>query len=349
MATFTGTAGADKFIGGANVEDFFNFRPTNLSGVDVVKGGTGTEVDLLRLTATGTVTSAAFARVTGIEEIQLAAGGNNIALVNANFATSHDKTLTVRAGAGSDRVNAIAVTDDSFKLNIIAGAGNDTLYGGDSADTFHFAAAELSSGDTVAGRGGTDILKLTTAGVITATALTNVSGIEEIRLAAGASTVTLSNAFVGSAESDVVTIRGGTGIVVDATTVSAPNGIVVIGSAARDVVAGGAGNDILYSKGGVDLLSGGAGDDVIYTGAANLSHGAQFYGDDGNDRLEYNVVAVDGNAPLIFGGEGNDTLFHAGDRSVTLILNSSVPTRASATSSIFAAWRTPTGRRVRAL
>ena len=71
------------------------------------------------------------------------------------------------------------------------------------------------------------------------------------------------------------------------------------GADGNDVIAGGAGEDLIYGEGGADTISGGADDDTVYGGAGDDS----ISGNNGDDFL----LGGDGD-DNINGGNGNDTL-----------------------------------------
>ena len=70
MANFTLTAGIDTFTGTAGELNRFFFVPANLQPTDTITGGaTGGFVDILSVTAGGTITAGQFAGVTNVEEL----------------------------------------------------------------------------------------------------------------------------------------------------------------------------------------------------------------------------------------------------------------------------------------
>ena len=79
MAVFTLTAGVDNFTGIAGQDNTFQFTPLTLQSTDTVTGGaTGVFIDILSLTAAGTITAAQFAGVTNVERLDLPDGGNTV-------------------------------------------------------------------------------------------------------------------------------------------------------------------------------------------------------------------------------------------------------------------------------
>ena len=63
MTTFILTTGTDNFTGTAGQDNTFNFTPSTLQGADIVTGvAGGAFIDILQLTAGGTVGSRAIRR-----------------------------------------------------------------------------------------------------------------------------------------------------------------------------------------------------------------------------------------------------------------------------------------------
>lgn len=95
------------------------------------------------------------------------------------------------------------------------------------------------------------------------------------------------------------------------------------GTAASELLTGGAGQDIIWGQGGADTLVGGAGNDGLYSGEFGGDREPDFVGDrldggDGNDQL----TGGSGNDMLIggpgtnnlIGGDGYDTAIYSGVR-----------------------------------
>jgi hypothetical protein len=130
-------------------------------------------------------------------------------------------------------------------------AGADHFTGGAGKDVFSFSAANLGKGDVVAGAGGADTLKLTSAGTIRAS---GVGGVETYLLAAGGGNVlTLANANFAGAIGSTITVDGGNAAdILSEAGVSGRDKAVLDGKAGADtliagrnaVLAGGAGKDL---------------------------------------------------------------------------------------------------------
>ena len=87
MAVFVLTAAVDNFTGLAGEDNTFQFTPTTLQPTDTVTGGaTGVFIDILSLTAPGTITAAQLAGVTNVERLELPNGTNNVTLTSGMVA-----------------------------------------------------------------------------------------------------------------------------------------------------------------------------------------------------------------------------------------------------------------------
>lgn len=258
----TAATGDVVFRGGAGT-DTFRFDATALTRTDVVAGGDG--YDRLVLGAPGVVVYTAFRGVSGIEEIELTQGETRLqiddAAVRANAAT-----LTIRGSAGNDRVNAAGVSAD-HAFAFVAGSGNDYFASGAGDDLFSFAAANLTSADTIIGGAGTDRLLLSGAGVVVYSALSGVSGIEELVLSAGGIGLQVGDAFA-AANAASLTFRGSDGNDrVNASTVTAAHALTMVAGGGDDALLGGAGDDTFRFDATqltrADIVQGGAGFDTL--------------------------------------------------------------------------------------
>ncbi|EKD72565.1 MAG: hypothetical protein ACD_45C00640G0001, partial [uncultured bacterium] len=168
-------------------------------------------------------------------------------------------------------------------------SGTDTLTGTEAdGDTFTTSDANFAAADTLSAGLGSDTLIFTNAATITSAELADKTGIDVMQLG-GNSTITLSDAFVDTSDSDSVRINnstytvsldssalnaartvtiGGTGAVTlsAAGKVSAVAGVntTMNGSSGADTLTGNSGADTLKGAYGGDTISAGAGNDVIY-------------------------------------------------------------------------------------
>ncbi|MDD2697778.1 MAG: calcium-binding protein [Arcobacteraceae bacterium] len=149
----TSGSGVDNLSGG-NGDDTFVFTFANLTSADKIAGDNGTDTMQFTDAVTFNTAYGEFYNKTGIEKLQLDGGGEatmNIYMVNAGVreidgslsgATEHltingsyasnSQNLTLKGGAGDDK--------------IYAGKGTDTLTGGAGADTFIFSGVLKANG-----------------------------------------------------------------------------------------------------------------------------------------------------------------------------------------------------------
>src|SRR5262249_28931852 len=141
--------------------------------------------------------------------------------------------------------------------------GNDTFTGGTGNDFFAFAAAELTTSDTIdGGPVGYDALYISTPGTVSASAFNHVTGIEALVIGPGAHAITLSEGLVAVGSFAVVDGTGDN--VVDAAGVGATTTIAFYGAGGADTLKGGSGNDyFVMPDAQFAELGGGAGLDRI--------------------------------------------------------------------------------------
>jgi Ca2+-binding RTX toxin-like protein len=323
MTTFTGNPGQnDTFLGGA-AADLFLFNPLDLTGGDVLTGGAG--LDILRLTAAGSVNAAALANVTQIEQIDLSGAGNTIT-VNSAILAANGGVLTVIGNVGGDRIDATQVVNAAYRLDVTAGAGgNDTFLGGAGNDIFRATSTSLSANDSFAGGGGNDTLVIAGGGTLTAPALFGVTGIELLYLG-NPTSISLTNGVVNQNAASLTIVGSSGNDTVDASAVSiTTRGIAVQAGTGNDVLKGGLGSDIFqFAAAGLtmaDSISGGTGaaiDQITLTtagavSAANLAglSGIERYAlAAGGNAIAFSdaVMAANGAVATVIGGIGNDSI-----------------------------------------
>lgn len=256
----TGGNGGSSITGGSgddtisiNASDFI----ANHTGgdADTMIGGAGTN-DVLIFTDAATVTSAAFAHVTGIEAITLAnVTGNNIQINDAMASATttfmgFQSALTITGGGGNDTIDGSSVTTQI--LSIYSGGGADQLIGGAANDYFSVDAANFNSNDnTITGGTGTDRLTFTGTGAIASAAFTHVTGIERIDLNSNSVAInaTVASSATGGA---ALTINGN-----DADTIDASAATVGVDITGGSIMTGGSGADTIYGGYGNDIIIGG--------------------------------------------------------------------------------------------
>src|SRR5262245_51999883 len=114
MALFTLTAGVDNFNGTAGQDNTFQFTSSTLQSTDTVTGvAAGAFIDILSLTAAGTILGTQFAGVTNIERLVLPDGTNNITLTNGlvNGTNLAGGIFQVVGGTGGDTVDGSGINN----------------------------------------------------------------------------------------------------------------------------------------------------------------------------------------------------------------------------------------------
>jgi Ca2+-binding RTX toxin-like protein len=120
-------------LGGVDTVTINDLRATDVREVKVDLGAAGDAVDGAADTVTAIGTNSA-------NTINVTGAGGNIAVaglaaaINIEHSEAQD-ALVIRSLGGNDTINAAALSADSAKLTIDAGAGNDTILGGRGADT----------------------------------------------------------------------------------------------------------------------------------------------------------------------------------------------------------------------
>ena len=183
---------------------------------------------------------------------------------------------------------------------------DETLTGGDSADTFVFGQGH--GNDVISGfTNGEDLIDLTQfpaiSGFSDLTVTSDENGVTIDLTAHGGGTILLQGFHIDDLDASdfVFPIAGTTG---DDTIYGGGGDDVIYGGAGDDWFFGGADDDTIYGGAGNDTIIGDAGDDMIYGGEDDDFIVARtgedtIYGGAGDDR--------------IYGGVGDDTIYGGGD------------------------------------
>jgi hypothetical protein len=219
--TGTGTTGIALTDGGQAVSatgaDTIKALNLSTSGATVINTTGMTALTSVAQTGAGGVTvNSTIADGTNADKlatVTTGAGADSVRITTAtaadNLGTTIDETVnaSVSTGAGVDRIVVATSSSGTGKTTVDAGAGSDTiilssigtgansLSGGADNDTFRIGDLSTIATTTISGGDGTDVLRTTQTGQFTATHYTtlvaNVSSIETLQLASGATTVTL--------------------------------------------------------------------------------------------------------------------------------------------------------------
>jgi len=281
-------------------------------GADTIDGGAGLDTLDYRYSASAVILDVNAGRGNGTAAS--AATGDRFTGIERFNGSNHDDTFVLTSGEAAEDVT---IDGGNGRDMFFGGAMGATLFGGAGNDIFrdtgYGTEAHGGAGDDlfvspnfgarVYGGDGTDTL--TYASVTSAVRLEfyQHDGIERI-IGSNQS----DRIEAGSAAGERVTIEGGAG----ADELSGGAGADwLYGGADRDVMSGSFGDDYLYGGDGNDDLRGGSGNDWMRGGAGNdmMSGDAgrnTMWGDDGDDRM------TTGEAGLMMGGNGNDTLLMGG-------------------------------------
>jgi hypothetical protein len=315
---YTTGAGTDSFTGGFE-NDVVRVSAASVGG-DTLTGGTGTN--------TLTLASAGSANLGGVSKfatINLAVGNSTV--------TVTDKTLsggavTINDGAsGNNSVSAAGDTAASTgkTLTYVARTGTDSFTGGFENDKISVAAASVG-GDTLTGGSGTNTLTLTTAGIAN---LGGVSKFATINLAAGNSTVTVTDTTLSGGSVTISDGASGNNSVSAAGDTAASKGktLTYIARAGTDHFTGGFENDkvtVSAASVGGDTLTGGSGANTLVlttAGAVNLGGVSNFATINlatGNNTVTVTDTTLSGGSVAVHGGaSGNNSISAAGDTAAS--------------------------------
>ena len=232
--------------------------------------------------------------------------------VNRNIDLSTTDLNAVYTGAGNDSIRA----GSTRAVQIVAGAGNDTLIGSVGDDVLRGGAGI----DKISGGAGDDVLAVDEQDFLAGvdggkgfdTAVVDTLADLNINMASHDLEM-----FVSGEGNDSISSTGKTAIQVlgrggDDTLQGTAKGDVLLGNVGDDILIGGGGDDYLHGGAGADSLSGGAGQDLLAFDAADLAIGVH-----GGADLDIGLVTSDDAISIdiaahgleyIFSGGGNDSI-----------------------------------------
>ena len=385
MAVITGTAGNDTLTGTSSADTITGLAGDDSingnGGRDTIDGGTGNDTidggngndsiqggddqDLINVTVNqGNDTIAGGEGGTDNDTVAfngVASGAGVTVTYTANEAAGYtfsgggSGTFTqienLLGGGGHDVFNAAATT---IGINILAGAGNDTVTGGTGQDTMDGGTGtdSLSGGggqdvfnvsvnqgtDTITGgETGTDSDTINFNGVAsgagaTVTYTANEAGTFSFA-GGGSGTFSQTEILVGGAGNDSfnagvstvgVSISGGAG------------GDTITGGTANDTLDGGTGTDSLTGGDGADSLTGGTGNDTISGGSGNDTIIAGPTASPGTTAMDLNWINQGGSGTNLSAGFTQNT---GGINVAVSFINdgNNSPTYTVSTSSIYTA------------
>ncbi len=315
--TFVAGTGTDSFTGGFE-NDTVEVAASSVGG-DTLTGGSGTNT--LVLTGAG---STNLSGVTKFPTIDLAATGITLTVTDALLSSG---ALTINDEASGNTVSAASDTAASKAktLTYNAGSGTDSFTGGFENDKVNVSAAAVGS-DTLTGGSGTNTLALTSAGSAN---LGGVSKFATINLAAGNSTVTVTDTTLSGGTVTINDGASGNNSVSAAGDTAASNGKALIYNAGTgtDSFTGGFENDVVRVSAaavGGDTLTGGSGDNTLVltsAGSVNLGGVSKFATINlaaGNSTVTVTDKTLSGGTVTINdGASGNNTISAAGDTAAS--------------------------------
>ena len=317
LDTLDGSVGFDTLFGGSD-----NDTLISTDGNDTLNGQGGVDSftfdadsvqgDIFTITAVGfpmgPTTGIGLARLNlsafttnliGVENFTLNLGGGNDRVTLGDMNGVIDLTkLNINAGAGDDTIDGSLSVNALLALNAIMGDGNDSVIGTPANDTILGEAGN----DIIVGGSGTDSI----VGSDGNDNITSGSGNDTILGGNGNDTIDAGandDTITGDAGDD--SILGGDG----KDTIDGGIGNDFLdGGIDNDSIRGGVGNDKIAGRAGADTIDGGDGADTIKGGSENDS----ILGGAGNDlvdgELGNDTLNGQGDNDFLLGGDGNDSI-----------------------------------------
>ncbi|MDD4949248.1 hypothetical protein [Sulfuricurvum sp.] len=261
-------------------------RQADLASTDTIAVGTG--ADELILTGTGSVVDADFTLVSGLEKVTLSDTGAASVVMGELGKTAGVRTINASASTAASSVDLSSMTTADVAMSITTGTGNDLV---------KMKAGYLTSADTINGGTNTtvDTLEIIGTGsiVIADADLTNVSGIETLKLTSSATTATNTITFAEEAKGAGITTIDASGIV--------QGGNITTFDFSTATTNGG------YT------IKGGAGADTIKMNAGDLTSADTIIGNSGSDLLEFTTAINSTDSTILAHVDVEKIKLHAGD------------------------------------
>ncbi|MGL5839641.1 MAG: cadherin domain-containing protein [Sphingorhabdus sp.] len=299
-----GELGNDSIFGGLDADNIDGGDGDDIihgeGGADTVSGGAGNDIIHALVVGEDTVDGG-----TGVDIVSFAAAAGALTIDLNNAAHKLTNIENVTSGSGNDSLTGSAA-DNRFEGGagndyLDSGAGNDTLLGGDGDDSLIGGAGA----DNFSGGAGFDTVNYANA-------------------AAGAnfnSTANIGGVIVGSTVVANAETRILNGVFVHLGNTAPADGIRAKNSdAAGDTFISPIDIERIKGSDHYDELHGSDGDSVVIGGVAanpgaNPGKGDVIYGGDGNDTLYGDTTTVDstvGDDDIIYGQGGQDTIYGGG-------------------------------------
>ncbi len=293
---FNGAGGTDILVGNGGDDDFVFATASLAANAGTISGGTG--VDRVVITGDNQTVSTAFGNSSNLEQIALTGAGEHTVSFGISNAFSNGRIELLAANASK---LTISNTLNSVNTVLVHGTGGDdllrgtfnadTLIGGEGRDEFFV----VGGADQIFGDGGDDILHITASNALAAMASADGgAGMDVLAIESVQQTATSLAGFANFELLRIGQVDNGAGVVLLGGAEEAFSGNVmqieflgggnleaipltkamqVTGSAGREVVFAGSGNDTI--DGGVnsgelgDIFQGGLGDDTYFVRNAN--------------------------------------------------------------------------------
>ena len=358
--------------------DLIMTTDTRLTGTLSVAAGGGS--DILQVTTDASVTDVDLAQISGVEVLKLSGdAADNVQSVSlaANAAsaglTTVDGTpagandditidasgfgnaLLVNTGAGADTItlgSGGSVVQAGNGANIvIVGAANegvhdDDITTGSSDDVIRTSDARLSNHLSVHAGSGSDTLEVSSDASVADSDLTQMFGVEVLKLSADATdngqSVTLSSTAASAGVTRVDGAAAGANDAITVDTSAFANALLINTGAGDDLITLGAGGSVVDTGAGAntvtvgaandgvrnDVITGGGGNDLIKTSDARLSDHLAVAAAAGTDTLEVisDASVVDADLVQMASVEVLKLSADAGDNAQSVILASNAAT-----------------------